>query len=74
MAYKLTVDVIPADGDWPRDVEVQHVFYGDSPREVENIFARHAAGCEFLGPAIRERRVNTELEEIDDDERPSYDD
>jgi len=74
MPYKLTVDVIPPEGEWPRPVYVQHVFYGERVADVENTFAQHAAGCEFLGPAIRERRTNTELEEIEADEWPEYDD
>ncbi len=71
MAFKLTVDVIPPSGG---RVAVQHVFYGETEEECEQVYAAHAAGCEFLGPAIREERVESELEEISDDEWPDYED
>jgi hypothetical protein len=70
MAYKLIVDVIPPGGG---RVSVQHVFYGESEAECDATFRKHAAGCEFLGPAIIEDRIETEIEEIDDDEWPDYD-
>jgi len=69
MPWKLTVDVVPAGGG---RVDVQHVFYGESKADAESVFQRHAEGCEFLGPAIIEERINSEFEEIDDDEWPDY--
>lgn len=69
MAYKLTVDVIPAGGG---KISVQHVFYARTEHEAEQVFRAHAQGCEFLGPAIAEDRINSEIEEIDKDEWPDY--
>jgi hypothetical protein len=70
MAYILTVDVIPEGGGCPA---VRHIFFGESKDECRENFQKHAAGCEFLTPAIEEGRVHTEISHIDDDEWPVYD-
>lgn len=70
MAKALNVDVIPPGGG---KIAVRHIFYGETAEECRGNFAKHAAGCEFLTPAIREGRVNTEIERIDNDEWPEYD-
>lgn len=69
MPFKLTVDVVPERGG---RVHVQHVFYGETEREARRVFREHAAGCEFLTPAIAEGRTNEEIEEIDEDDWPDY--
>jgi hypothetical protein len=71
MAFALTVDVVPPGGGL---VEVTHTFWGDTEEEARQTFKKHADGCEFLGPAIREGRTEEELEEVGDDERPEYGD
>ena len=74
MAYALHVHIVkPGGGLSP----VEHVFYAETEEETESIFEAHAAGCEFLGPAVAEERVIEELEtgvgiptedDFDDDE------
>ncbi len=43
-----------------------------SSSECRQVFATHADGCEFLGPAIEEDRIEEELETIEEDDWPSY--
>lgn len=69
MVYMLTIDVVPPEGG---KVVVSHTFYGKTEAEARANFAAHAAGCEFLTPAIAEGRIEEELDEIEDDEQPSY--
>ena len=69
MVYMLTIDVVPPEGG---KVVVSHTFYGKTEAEARANFAAHAAGCEFLTPAIAEDRIEEELDEIEDDEQPSY--
>jgi hypothetical protein len=71
MVYMLTIDVIPPEGG---KVAVSHTFYGKTEAEARANFTAHAAGCEFLAPAIAEGRIEEELDEIEDDEQPSYED
>jgi hypothetical protein len=70
VAYKLIVDVIPPGGG---RVHVQHVFYGKTEQECNEVFTEHAAGCEFLTPALEEGRVNSEIEKISDSDWPEWD-
>jgi hypothetical protein len=69
MVYMLTIDVVPPEGG---RVAVTHTFYGKTEKEAREAFAAHAAGCEFLTPAIAEDRVEEELDTIEDGEWPSY--
>ncbi len=69
MAVALHIFVVPKDN--PR-VKVEHVFYGDTEAEAQETFKAHAAGCEFLGPAITEKRVEEEVEDIDDADWPEF--
>ena len=70
MPYELHIDVVPEAGG---KIHVEHVFYGYTEAECRQAFATHADGCEFLGPAIGEDRIEEELIEIDEDDWPSYD-
>lgn len=70
MAWVLTVDVVPKGGG---PVVVQHEFWGGSEAEARAAFKSHAEGCEFLGPAIAEGRIEEEIEEVEDADRPEYD-
>jgi hypothetical protein len=70
MAFALYVDIVPEGGG---PVSVTHVFWGDTEEECRATFESHAKGCEFLTPAIAEGRIEEEIEEVDDDERPEYD-
>ena len=69
MPYALHIDVVPADGG---KIAVEHVFYGHTEEECRAVFETHAAGCDFLGPAIEEDRIEEELETIEEDDWPSY--
>jgi hypothetical protein len=69
MPFALYVDVIPPEGG---KIKVQHVFYGETEDECQDNFAAHAKGCEFLTPAIEDERIEEEVEEIDEDNWPSY--
>ncbi len=69
MAFMLTIDVVPPEGG---RVHVSHTFYGETEKEAREAFKAHAAGCEFLTAAIAEDRVEEELDRIDADEWPSY--
>lgn len=70
MAYILIVDVIPPGGGM---ISVRHTFFGEDEDEAREVFHAHAAGCEFLEPAIAEGRVHVKGKEIDDDDWPAYD-
>ena len=81
MAHALVVDVIPKGGG---KVDVTHVFWGESAAECQATYRAHAAGCEFLTPAIAEDRVEEQAYDLGDDdgveefleqlaERPDYD-
>ena len=69
MPYALYIDVVPAAGG---KIAVEHVFYGHTEEECRALFETHADGCDFLGPAIEEDRIEEELIKISDDEWPSY--
>ncbi len=71
MAYALYVDVIPEGGG---KISVQHVFYGETEEECDENWKAHAAGCKFLTAAIAEGRIGEEIEPLDDDEWPEYED
>ncbi len=71
MVVALHVFVIPKDS---RRVKVEHVFYAYTEAEADEAFKAHAAGCEFLGPAIAEKRVEEEVEDIDDADWPEFPD
>lgn len=67
MAYKLEVDVIdPDDGE----IHVTHTFWGQTEREVRQLFSDHQRHCEYFAAAVREDRIAEDLEEISDDELP----
>jgi hypothetical protein len=68
MAKALHVYVLPAGGG---PVAVEHVFYGHTEDECDAVFDAHAAGCEFLGPAIEEDRIFEEIEEIEEADWPT---
>jgi len=70
MATCVIIDVIPEGGG---RLAVQHVFYGATEEEAREVFRKHAAGCEFLGPAMAEDRIDEQVQTIDDDEWPEYD-
>jgi len=67
MPYALHVYVVPPGGG---KVNVEHVFYGHSEDEADQLFETHADGCEFLGPAIAAGRVIEIVEEIESSEWP----
>ena len=69
MPFALHIDVVPEKGG---KIAVEHVFYGYTEAECRQVFATHADGCEFLGPAIEEDRIEEELEPIEEDDWPSY--
>ena len=69
MPFELHIDVVPEVGG---KINVEHVFYGYTEAECRQVYAAHADGCEFLGPAIAEDRIEEELIEIDEDDWPSY--
>jgi hypothetical protein len=82
MAHAIIVDVIPKGGG---AVDVTHVFWGETSAEAKANYQAHAAGCEFLTPAIAEDRVEEQGYDLGDDgdleefleqlgERPDYDD
>lgn len=71
MAIELYVDVVPPGGG---KVFVTHIFRGETEAEAREVFAQHAAKCEFLTPAIAEGRTEEYIEEIDADDWPEYDD
>ena len=54
MPFALHIDVVPEKGG---KIAVEHVFYGYTEAECRQVFATHADGCEFLGPAIEEDRI-----------------
>lgn len=60
MPFALHIYVTPKSGE----IYVEHVFYGHTEEEAEQLFETHADGCEFLGPAIEEDRVIEVVEEI----------
>ena len=81
MPFVIVVDVIPEGGG---DVDVTHVFWGDSESECRRKYDAHAKGCEFLTPAIADDRVEEETFDLEDggeyeefvermSERPKYD-
>lgn len=69
MPYELYVDVVPPEGG---RVAVTHIFRGETEADARRVFEAHAAGCEFLTPAIEEDRVEEELVKISADEWPAY--
>ncbi len=69
MPFALHIDVVPEKGG---KIAVEHVFYGYTEAKCRQVFATHADGCEFLGPAIEEDRIEEELETIEEDDWPSY--
>jgi hypothetical protein len=82
MAHALIVDVIPKGGG---QVDVTHVFWGETSAECKTTYQSHAASCEFLTPAIAEDRVEEQGYDLGDEdeledfltqlgERPDYDD
>jgi len=71
MPKALYVDVIPPGGG---KISVTHIFWGETAEECQENFDAHAAGCNFLTPAIEEGRTGEELETVTDEEWPEYDD
>lgn len=70
MPFALHIDVVPVDGG---PIAVEHVFYGETEAEARALFETHAAGCNFLGPAIDDGRIEEELLTISEEEWPDYD-
>ena len=69
MPTALHVLVVPKGGG---KVTVEHVFYAETDEEAQKAYDAHAAGCEFLTPAIAENRVEEELEDIDEEDWPDF--
>jgi hypothetical protein len=67
--FELQIDVIPPGGG---KVEVTHIFRGETKAAARRVFKQHAAGCEFLTPAIAEDRIGEDVFELDDDEWQEY--
>jgi len=70
MAYKLTVDIVDADGE----ISLTHTFWGATEKEVEDALDEHADVDKDLAAAQAEERTIKETEEIDDNELPQADD
>jgi hypothetical protein len=69
MAYKLTVDIVDADGE----ISLTHTFWGSTEKEVEAALDEHAALDQDLTAAQAEGRTIEDTEEIDDEELPQAD-
>jgi hypothetical protein len=68
VAFALTVDKLDPKGK----ISVRHTFYGDTPEECEQLRDHHAEGCKAFGPALEQKKVIEDLEEIDDDDVPEW--
>jgi hypothetical protein len=70
---ELTIHVVPPEGDASNGrVFVSHVFRGETEEEAREVFKQHAAGCEFLTPAIAEDRIEEEIDELPDEAWPAF--
>ncbi len=69
MAVELTVYIRdPGDGM----VKVKHTFYGDDEAEAETYRNEHLASCSYFRSADAAGNTLEEIEEIDDDELPDW--
>lgn len=62
MAYALHAFAISKDGK----IHVQHIFYGDTEGEADEHFREHVKACPMFGPAEREKRMITYVEQVDE--------
>lgn len=53
-------------------ISVEHVFYGATEEEADKKRLAHLAGCENFALAEAENRIEETVEEIDDDEAPTW--
>lgn len=71
MAKVLIVHIIPPGGG---RASVGHMFYGETEAECRENFEAHAKGCQFLTPAIAEDRIDEDLQSLEADEWPDFED
>lgn len=69
MAYALEVMIVDG-GD--STIKVVHTFYGVTEEEVRTYYREHLHSCDYFKSAVKDHRVIEELEQIDDDELPTF--
>lgn len=62
MAWALHVDKVEPDGS----ILVEHIFYGETKAECEDLRDAHGEGCKAFGPALAAGEIAEEWEEIEE--------
>ena len=61
--YALHVYLVPPEGE---QVQIEHVFYGETKEDARALFEQHQEVCDNFGPAVADGRTAEEWEEDPD--------